>query len=165
MNESIFAASALRLLSAEAGRLDEFTAKIGGDPVEKKKHMPEFKCAKYRYASVFIVKVTLEGILRSRKNRDLSSSRFLPVYYNDILQRHADRLAGYISADEAAKPDAALFFGLNALIDDRVGELDSNLEMASDWEKIEINERLAGFSAARECLERARMGDMNGKES
>ena len=76
MNESKFTATALGLLTTECSELTDLADSLARD----KSRVAEFKCAKYRYASVFIVKVTLEGILRTRKNRDLSATDFLPEY-------------------------------------------------------------------------------------
>ena len=149
MNESKFTATALGLLTTECSELTDLADSLAHD----KSRVAEFKCAKYRYASVFIVKVTLEGILRTRKNRDLSATDFLPEYYDAILRRNPERFDAYLAAEN--KPDAALYLCLNAFIDEKVSGLSDGIGFASDWEKIEADERLKGLSTARDFLERA----------
>ena len=156
MNETKFATTALGLLTTECLRLTDLADSLARD----KSRVAEFKCAKYRYASVFIVKVTLEGILRTRKNRDLSATDFLPEYYDAMLRRNPERLDAYLAAEN--KPDAALYFCLNAFIDEKVSGLSDGIGLASDWEKIEADERLKGLSTARDFLDTAWRAE-NGK--
>ena len=155
MNDSKFFEAALEGLRAECKKESDFTDSLDRDRDAREKRMPEYKCSKYRYSSVFLSKVTLEGIGRQRKNHEFAESRHLPPYYCAILEKRADLAEGYDSSSDEKKSDAGLYFGMKAFVAEKRDEAQSKLEFSTDWEKIELSERLSGWKNADECLDSA----------
>ena len=59
-------------LAAECARIEAFTAELDKNPTEKKAQIAEYKCAKYRYATVSAVHASMHNINRCRGLHDLS---------------------------------------------------------------------------------------------
>ena len=53
-------------LSHECTRIEAFTDALDKNPAEKKAQIAEYKCAKYRYATVSLIHSTIHNINRCR---------------------------------------------------------------------------------------------------
>ena len=162
MDKSIFFAAANEALFNECKRLDYLTDQLDKDPAEKKKQIAEYKCAKYRWASVAFIHSILWNNNRICRERDLKDSHYLIGAFDEIFKKHDDYLALYESAPEEEKPDYSLYYLATAIAEEKLEELESKLLLASDWESIELEERIGGLKFAKECLDDAwqkRKGD------
>lgn len=163
MNDSIFYIEAYASLKRECQRLCDFTDSLDKDPSEKKKQIAEYKCAKYRYASISAIQIIIYNNNRLRRTLDLKNSHYLLVPFDEIFIKHADYLALYESAPEEEQPDLSLYYLAIAFADEEIEKLESRLERATDWERIELEERIGGLKFAKECLDDAwqkRKGDI-----
>lgn len=68
----------------------------------------------------------------------------------------------YEAATSNEKPDYSLYYAVLTLIKKELTEFEVKLPLATDWERIEIEERIGGLQFAKECLDEAwqkRKGD------
>ncbi len=142
-------------LSTECRRLCDFTDALDKAPAEKKEQIAEYKCAKYRYAAVSAIHVAMHNINRCRGFHDLKAFHYLLLPFDELLKQHDDYLALYEAADEEEKPDYSLYYAMLAFAADETGKLENKLLHATDWEKIELEERLGGLQFAKACLDEA----------
>lgn len=142
-------------LSAECQRIERFTDELDKSPAEKKAQITEYKCAKYRYATVSAVHAAIHNINRCRGLHDLSAFHHLLLPFDELFKQHADYVAMYDAADEADKPDVSLYCAMLAFIADEISALEGKMPLASDWETVELTERMGGFRYARVCLDEA----------
>ena len=77
VGDSTFFSVANNLLDNESKRLCEFTDALDKDSKQKKEYIAEYKCAKYRYASVSVIQMALHHNNRSRKSFNLEYSHYL----------------------------------------------------------------------------------------
>ena len=61
----------------------------------------------------------------------------------------------YQPASKDERPDYSLYYAILAFADLEIEKLNSNLSNASDWERIELEERIKGLRFAKECLDEA----------
>ena len=155
MNDTTFYAAADAALQRECRRLRELTDALDRAPAEKEKRIAEYKCTKYRLASVLFIHSILYNNNLYRGVRDLKDSHYLTASFDEIFKKRADHLSLYESAPEEEKPDYSLYYLAAAFIDEETEMLESRLPLASDWEKVELEERLGGLGFARACLDEA----------
>ena len=142
-------------LSAECDRLCQYTDELDKAPSEKKKQMAEYKCAKYRYAAISTIHAAIHNINRCRGLHHMSATHYLLLPYDELLKQHEDYLALYEAAGEGEKPDYSLYYAMLAFVADEAEKLEAKMPHASDWEKIELEERLGGLQFAKACLDEA----------
>ena len=142
-------------LSHECARIERFTDALDKDPTEKKARIAEYKCAKYRYAAVSAVHVVIHNINRCRSLHNLEATHYLLLPFDELFKQHEDYLALYNAAAEADKPDYSLYYAMLAFIESETAKLESKLPHASDWETVELTERLGGLRFAKVCLDEA----------
>ena len=142
-------------LSHECARIESFTDALDKDLTEKKNRIAEYKCAKYRYATVSLIHSTIHNINRCRGLHDMSPYHHLLLPFDELFKQHEDYLALYDAADDADKPDYSLYYALLAFIESETTKLESKLPHASDWETVELTERLGGLQFAKVCLDEA----------
>ena len=142
-------------LAAECARIEAFTAELDKNPSEKKAQIAEYKSAKYRYATVSAVHASMHNINRCRGLHDLSAFHYLLLPFDMLFKQHDDYVALYEAADDSKKPDFSLYYAMLAFIADETARLESKLPHASDWEAVELTERLGGFKYAKVCLDEA----------
>ena len=142
-------------LSHECTRIEAFTDALDKNPAEKKAQIAEYKCAKYRYATVSLIHSTIHNINRCRGLHDMSAYHYLLLPFDELFKQHEDYLALYDAADDTAKPDYSLYYAMLAFISDETAKLEAKLPHASDWETVELVERIGGFKFAKACLDEA----------
>lgn len=152
VGDSAFFVIANELLVNEVERLCGITHSLDKDPPRKKENIAEYKCVKFRYAVVSLVQITLFNTNRLRKMKDLESTHFLPVPYDELLRTKAEYLAGYDSAPTLEKPDYSLYHVMLVFVERELAKYEAQLQNATDWEKIELQERIGGLRFAEECL-------------
>lgn len=72
---------------------------------------------------------------------------------NDLLNN--EHLALYESAPACEKPDYSLYYMMMSFSETELTQLNEIIQNATDWEKIELEERIGGLKFARECLNEA----------
>ena len=149
MTDSVFFTQAHGALSAESRRLEDFCAGLDADPSAKKERIAEYKCAKYRYAGVSRVDAMLYHC-----NRVMGMGKIhLPT--KDALGERPDYQALVDGAAEEDKLDYHMYYGVRAIAEKETADYESKLDGATDWEKIELTERLDGLHFAIDCLDKA----------
>ena len=142
-------------LSKECDRICNYTDALDKDPTEKKAQIAEYKCAKYRYAAISTIHAAIYNINRCRGLHDMSATHYLLLPYDELLKKHEDYLTLYEAANEEQKPDYSLYYAMLAFVADETEKLEVKMPHASDWEKVELEERLGGLQFAKACLDEA----------
>ena len=142
-------------LSRECARIESFTDALDKDSAAKKEQIAEYKCAKYRYATVSLIHASIHNINRCRGLHDMSAFHYLLLPFDELFKQHGDYLALYDAAADTDKPDYSLYYAMLAFIADETAKLESKLPHASDWETVELTERMGGLKFAKACLDEA----------
>ena len=142
-------------LSHECARIESFTDALDKNSAAKKEQIAEYKCAKYRYATVSLIHASIHNINRCRGLHDMSAFHYLLLPFDELFKQHGDYLALYDAADDADKPDYSLYYAMLAFIESETAKLESKLPHASDWETVELTERMGGLKFAKACLDEA----------
>ena len=142
-------------LSHECARIESFTDALDKNSAAKKEQIAEYKCAKYRYATVSLIHSSIHNINRCRGLHDMSAFHYLLLPFDELFKQHGDYLALYDAADDADKPDYSLYYAMLAFIESETAKLESKLPHASDWEAVELTERMGGLKFAKACLDEA----------
>lgn len=153
MSDSVFYTAAIQKINAETARLDAFCDTLDKNPAEKKKQIAEYKRAKYRYAGVTNLWCAVYNGYRTRARN--AATHYLPKWVEEVFLRNSAYVRLYENAPEEEKPDYALYYGASALAEEKIADLSGKLPLATDWEKIELEERLGGLRFAKECLDEA----------
>ena len=82
-------------------------------------------------------------------------NHYLIQQINDIFVTIPEYMALYENAPDGEKRDYALYYGVLAFANDEIAKLEQKLTNATDWEKIELEERIGGLQFAKECLDEA----------
>ena len=142
-------------LSHECARIESFTDALDKDSAAKKEQIAEYKCAKYRYATVSLIHASIHNINRCRGLHDMSAFHYLLLPFDELFKQHEDYLALYDAAADADKPDYSLYYAMLAFIESETAKLESKLPHASDWATVELTERMGGLKFAKACLDEA----------
>lgn len=153
MENSRFFQIAIELINTETKKLESFCEALDKDPVAKKTQIIEYKCAKYRYAGATNVWCRFFHSHRVA-GRNVGTHYLIPQL-NDIFVAIPEYVALYDNAPDSEKQDYALYYGTIAFADSEIAKLESKLQGASDWEKVELEERIGGLKFAKECLDEA----------
>jgi len=153
--DTVFFRRVNELLAEEDKRLCAFTAMLDADPAQKKARIAEYKCAKYRYASVSLIHSTVINNNRCRKLHNLESTHYLLLPFDEMFKSNTEYLALYEAADADEKPDYSLYYGITAFADGEIAKLEEKIPHASDWESVELEERIDGLRFAKACLDEA----------
>ena len=155
IGDSSFFRIANDLLHKECKRLCDFTDALDKDPLQKKQKIAEYKCAKYRYAAVSLIHSTVYNNNRCRKLHNIEYSHYLLQPFDEIFREYDEYLTLYEAAPTNEKPDHSLYYSMVALAEREFTELNKKNQNATDWEKIELEERIDGLKFAKECLDEA----------
>lgn len=155
IGDSAFFLTANHLLSNEIDRLLDFTDMLDRSPLQKKERIAEYKCAKFRYASVSLIHSTVYDNNRCRKNHNLESTHYLLQPFDVIFKTCKGYKEFCQCASKDERPDYSLYYAILAFADLEIEKLNSNLSNASDWERIELEERIKGLQFAKKCLDDA----------
>lgn len=149
ITERAFYAYAHEALHAESQRLEAQILHFDQKPDEKKAHMADYKCLRFRCASVDSICMMLYHGNRVYRR---------PAVHLDIencLATRPDYLAICECAPADERIDYKLYYGISAHIESKLAEHEADLSHASDWEKIELEERIGGLQFAKVCLDEA----------
>ena len=155
MENTLFYSKVADALNKENTRICNFTDYLDKNPLEKKEKIAEYKCAKYRYASITLIHSTLHNNNLYRKLRNLKDSHYLLLPFDEIFKCYPEYVSLYDSAPEDEKPDYSLYYAISAFTDRNIEELKDKLNGATDWEVVELNERISGLEFAKVCLDEA----------
>ena len=149
MKESLFYKVASKALFQETERLDSFCEQLDRSPDEKKQKIAEYKCAKFRKASVMRICMLL-----------YHGNRVYQSYAIDIdIENHLKQRTDYSYLIENAPNDEKiefkLYYGISEIIEELLSQLQKKTENATDWENIEVEERMDGLKFAKKCLDAA----------
>lgn len=155
VGDSVFYLSAYTSLKEECKRLEKFTEALDKNPLLKKEQIAEYKCAKYRYASVSLIHSTVYNNNECRTQFNIEYSHYLLRPFGEMLKEHAECFALYEAAPANEKPDYSLYYAMLIFIHKGLSELEEKLPFANDWQKIELEERIGGLQFAKTCLDEA----------
>lgn len=155
IGDSTFYLLANESLSKECKRLCDFTDTLDKDPAQKKESIAEYKCAKYRYAAVSTIHTLLQMNNFHRKQNNIEYSHYVLASFDKIFMERAGYFSLYEAADANEKPDYSLYYALLAMTEKELAKLETNLKNSSDWERIELEERIGGWCFAKKCLDEA----------
>ena len=153
MENTSFFQIALDLINAETKKLETFCDTLDTNPVEKKNRIAEYKCAKYRYAGA--TNVWCRFFHSHRVAAKNANNHYLLPDINEAFISISEYVALYENAADDEKQDFALYYGHIAFADSEIAKLESKLEHATDWERVELKERIGGLNFAKECLNEA----------
>ena len=149
VTDSVFYAYAHEALYAESQRLEAQIQHFDQNPAEKKANMADYKCLRFRSASVDSICMMLYHGNRVYRR---------PAVHMDIENSLAAR-PDYLSICESAPAeeliDYKLYYGISAHIESKLAEYEAKLPSATDWEAVELEERLGGLQFAKACLDEA----------
>lgn len=152
VGDSDFYLAAYDLLEQECRRICAFTDLLDSDPTQKKERMAEYKCAKYRYAAVSLIQSSVVNNNRCRILHNLSYSHYLLMPFDEIFKTRPEYLSAYEGAPANEKPDFSLYYAMLAFADVELAKYGEKREHATDWEAVELEERIGGLLCAKECL-------------
>ena len=155
VGDSTFYILANESLHKECKRLCDFTDALDKDRAQKKERIAEYKCAKYRYAAVSLIHSTFQMNNFHRQKHSIDYSHYVLRPFDEIFKERAEYLALYESASTGEKPDYSLYYAMLAFAERELNKLELKLETATDWEKVELEERIGGLRFAKECLDEA----------
>lgn len=155
IGDSTFFLISTELLNKENKRLCDFTDTLDKDTIQKKGRIVEYKCAKYRYASVSLIYSILYNNNRCRKLHNIEYSHYLLQHFDEIFKEYDEYLTLYEAAPANEKPDCSLYYSMLAFAERELTKLNEKFQNATDWEKVEIEERIGGLQFAKECLNEA----------
>lgn len=155
VGDSTFYILANESLHKECKRLCDFTDALDKDRAQKKERIAEYKCAKYRYAAVSLIHSTVQMNNFHRQKHNIDCSHYVLRPFDEIFKERAEYLALYESAPTSEKPDYSLYYAMSAFAEMELNKLESKLGDATDWEKVELEERIGGLRFAKECLDEA----------
>ena len=153
MGNSRFFEIALEMINTETKKLENFCNVLDKDPIAKKNKIAEYKCAKYRYAGA--TNVWCRFFHSHRVAGRNAETHYLIPQLNDIFIAIPEYVTLYENAPDSEKQDYALYYGTVAFADSEIAELKVKFEKATDWQKIELEERIGGLEFAKECLNEA----------
>ncbi|MBO5939329.1 MAG: hypothetical protein J6Q82_07550 [Clostridia bacterium] len=149
MKESLFYKIASTALFQEENRLDSFCKTLDQSPEEKKAKIAEYKCAKFRHATVCRIYMLLY-----HGNRVYQMSA-IHVDIENKLKERTEYFSLVENASTDEKIDFKLYYGISAIAEELLVQSQKKLETANDWEKIELEERIGGLQFAKACLDEA----------
>jgi len=155
MENTAFYSKVMDALNKEIIRICSFTDHLDKNPLEKKEKIAEYKCAKYRYASISLVHSILYNNNRYRKLHNLKDNHYLLSPFDEIFKCYPEYISLYNAALEDEKPDYSLYYAISAFADREIKKLKDMLSGATDWEAIEVDERISGLEFAKVCLDEA----------
>ena len=155
VGDSLFYQSACTSLKEECKRLEKFTESLDKNPLLKKEQIAEYKCAKYRYASVSLIHSTFYNNRRCGKLHNIEYSHYILQPFDELFKERAEYLALYEAAPANEKPDYSLYYAMLVFIERELLALNEKYQNATDWEKIELEERIGGLQFAKVCLDEA----------
>lgn len=145
-----FFREAFGMISEEIERLEAFTIQLDKIPNEKKERIAEYKCAKYRYAAISNIQSMLYH--SHRISHKLASTHHLLFPVDEILKKRTELLDVCERAPKGEEEDYGLYYGMIAFADELLAECEEKLPYATEWEKIELSERITGYKYSKECL-------------
>ena len=155
IGDSTFYLLASESLKKESRRLEDFTESLDKNPQQKKEQIIEYKCAKYRYASVSLIHSMIYNNNKCRTQSNIEYSHYILKPFDELLKERAEYLVLYESAPANEKPDYSLYYAMLVFIERELSTLGEKCQNASDWEKVELEERIGGLQFAKTCLDEA----------
>lgn len=142
----IFYETTYNLLNSEILHFEKFCSELDCDSDEKRKRISEYKCAKFRLSALWrILNILFYG-------KRVIERGCCHLEIEEALEGTPDYLRLYIETAEEKKLEAKLYYGIRAFTEKKLEELASNSEYATDWEKVELNERIIGYTFALRSL-------------
>ena len=150
MKQTDFFIQAIEAMQRECQRLEAITGELDKQPSERKAHMAEYKCAKYRYAGVSNIQSIFYHSHRVAES--LAHTHYLPPHMEPLFLASPAWVEAYKAADETDRPDIALMGATLAFTEDKITENRQKRAHANDWEAVELDQRLGGYEFAKACL-------------
>lgn len=148
-NENFFD-RARESMQVEFNRIENFTEELDGDPAKKREMIAEYKCAKYRGAGISNISSTFYFLYKFAYKYE--ENCFMRPDVWEIVKDDPTFFEAVNSAPDDEKRTVALYRGILAYADHLIAEKEALLLTATDWEKIELEEYLAGHRFTRACI-------------
>ena len=149
VGESAFYHLSSSMLGKEYERLCELTDTLDKDPELKKEHIAEYKCAKYRSAAVGRIYNLLQyGYMVYHRSA-------IHIDIENCINNNTELLFLCDNAPDEEKIDYKLYYGISFITEDMYKKYLEKLGHANDYERIELEERVAGLLYCKECLDEA----------
>ena len=152
-NGSDFYNDIRELMLSELKQLENFTAALDLDPVEKKARIWEYKCAKYREAGIMTIRK--EMYFCNKGKSKCAATHYLLPRCEELIINDSEFLTAYNKANDSDKFDVALFFAMKTYALKLIAEKEALLEYSTDWERIELSTYIEGHRFALDCLNEA----------
>ena len=149
MENTKFYTDAHDALYAESQRLAIQIQHFDQNPAEKKANMADYKCLRFRRASVDSICMMLYHGNRVYRLPGIH------LIIENALNTRPDYLSICESAPASELIDYKLYYGISAHIESKLAEHEAKLPHASDWETVELTERMGGLRFAKVCLDEA----------
>lgn len=149
MENTKFYMIAYETLYAESQRLETEIQHFDQNTAKKKASMADYKCLRFRSASVDSICMMLYHGNRVYRLPGVH------LIIEDALNARPDYLSICESAPAEELIDYKLYYGISAHIESKLAEYEAKLPSATDWEKVELEERLGGLQFAKACLDEA----------
>ena len=150
MKNENFYERAREAIETEVKKLESFTEELDRDPATKREMIAEYKCAKYRHAGM--TNISARFYFSNKFGYKYEEQYFqLPDVW-EIVKNDSAFFETVDNVPEDKKRTVALYLGILAYADHLIAEKESLLATATDWEKIELKEYLAGHRFARKCI-------------
>ena len=134
------------LINNEILRFEEICSKFDNDPEEKRIRISEYKCAKYRLSALW----RIQNMLFHGKRVIEKGCCHLEI--EEALEGALNYSSIYNESEEQEKLEVKLYYGIRAFTEKKLEELSSISEYANDWERIELNEKIVGYTFALRSL-------------
>jgi len=141
---------ARKAIEVEANKLEIFIDELERDLDKKSDMIEEYKCAKYRHSGIENISVKF---FFSNK----SGYKFEEQYYQipdvwRIVKNDKSFIEAVDNVSDDEKRVVALYRGILAYADYLIAKKEALLATATDWEKVELEEYLAGHKFAQKCI-------------
>ena len=142
----IFYETTYNLLNSEILRFEEICNELDDNPAEKRNRISGYKCAKYRLSALWRV---LNMLYHGKRVIEQGCCH---LDIEEALNGDTNYLRLYSETSEEDKLEAKLYYGIRAFNEKNLEELSSKSEYANDWERIELNEKIIGYTFALRSL-------------
>ena len=155
MNIPKFVSDSLKFLDDECKKICDITDALDNSPTEKKIKIAEYKCCKYRYASISNIRSSLWHNYRCGKLFNLEYSHHLLMPFDEMLKKNEKYLNICKSATVDEQQEYFLYYSMKALSEQEILGLKAKIQSSDDWESTMLKEKIKGFYIAVSCLDQA----------
>ena len=149
MFKTDFCITAYKLLNENNCSIEEHCKELRGQIKNDDGKMAEYKCEKFRLASLQSVeRLVLHG------SRVIELGK-IHIEIEDNLKSDSSYADLYKASCEAERNDSKLYYGIKISIESKLKAIEEKMPVANDWERIELECRKEGLIKADGFLDTA----------